>query len=138
MKPLPVAALVTSLMLAATVHADTDAGAERREAAARALAERTAQAMRQEGVAHLIPPLRSPGRAARPAASAPSAVSQANPGLTRADVMAELARARRAGEMDFAVTELGWVSAPIGRAGRPPARESDATQLAALPSTAKR
>ncbi|WP_374659528.1 hypothetical protein [Inhella sp.] len=94
-------AVLASLLLASAGHAATAAEIE-------------AQAMAYEGVAHLVPQQaarRSNALAERQAAVPTSAPT---PERTRAAVVAELARARAAGEMDFVAAELGQVSAPVG------------------------
>lgn len=91
------AAVLASLVFASAGHAAT-------------AAEMESQAMAYEGVAHLVPQrAASRGVAKAPAAAAPQVAER-----TRAAVVAELARARAAGEMDFVAAELGQVSAPVG------------------------
>lgn len=125
--------LASTLWFAAAAQADTSAAAEASQA-------QTAQAMRFEGVDHLIPaPRNDKSVEARKADAKPKKAPHApqleqaerkpaeiKASLSRADVIAELQRARANGEMDRIHAELGHVPAPVGRAAVEP------TRLAAL------
>jgi hypothetical protein len=118
--------IATTLLFAAAAQAESSAAVEASQA-------QTAQAMRFEGVDHLIPAQRSEearSASAKPVAKpAPAAAAKKEPqaqqaerkpaeikaGLSRAEVVAELQRARANGEMDRIHAELGYVPAPVGR-----------------------
>gem|GEM_PF-6239422 len=136
--------IASTLLFVAATQAAPATAAEAHQA-------QTAQAMRTEGVDHLIPAGRdavaAPIRSAvakpaarteradtKPAQAATQAVDAAQPAVSRAQVIAELKRAREDADLEFHVAELGYVSAPLRRSK---AVVQD-TRLASLPAATLR